>query len=897
MVCVASRAEKNGEIRSPNEGSLFKASSIQVVLSRSLNTISRKLQGVLMIPLITLLIALTGLTFLGFLFIQVRQESRIHRLANYRSKGEGFVDLLNYAAVVDEGVIVGKNGAFMAAWLYRGEDNANQTEEACEMVSFRINQALTAMGSGWMIHVDAIRRAAPSYSDPERSHFPDALSKAIDEERRTLFEQLGTLYEGEFVITLTWLPSMLAERRFVALMFDDDRAALSKKAQTRELIDQFQQACRNFESRMSAAVTLERLQSERVPFADGHVVTQDNFLKHLHFCATGLNHPINLPKNPIYLDSLIGGQEFISGVIPKIGRQFIQCVAIDGFPFEGYPGILTILTQLPVEYRWSSRFIFMDAHEANAHFTKYRKKWKQKIRGFFDQVFNTNSGLIDEDALSMVQDAQAAIAETNSGMVGQGYYTSVVVLMDEDRDRVENAALFLEKAINSLGFEARIETVNTVDAFMGSLPGHGVENVRRPLINTMNCADLLPTSSIWTGENNAPSPLFPAGSPPLMHCSTQGNTPFRLNLHVRDLGHGIMFGPTRSGKSTHLGLLALSWLRYKNARVYAFDKGFSMYPTCKGVGGSHYTIASKASSLSFAPLQFLDTPEDRAWAMEWIDNILALNGVDTTPKQRNEIGNAVMNMHHSGSKTVSEFVMTIQDEQIREALKQFTIDGLMGHLLDAETDEFGNSFFMAFEIEQLMGLGERFALPVLLYLFRRIEQSLDGRPTLIILDEAWIMLAHKVFREKISNWLDSMAKKNCTVFMATQHLSHAVNSGILDIIVESTANKIFLPNLYARDPEVSPIYARMGLNPRQIDIVATGQPKRDYYYVSEKGQRKYQLSLGPLALAFVGATDLESVNRIAALEEEHGTSWVSEWIRERGLNPNEYGIQHYGVAA
>lgn len=799
--------------------------------------------------------------------------------------------------MVDDGVIIGKNGAFMASWLYRGDDNANQTEESCEMISFRINQALSAMGSGWMIHVDAIRGAAPSYSAPQQSHFPDPISSAVDEERRRLFEQLGTLYEGYFVLTLTWFPPILAERKFVALMFDDDMAAIGKKAQTTQLIEQFKQACINFESRMSAAVTLRRLRSQKILKEDGQWVTQDNFLKHLQLCATGLNHPINLPKNPIYLDALIGGQELISGVTPKIGRKFIQCVAIEGFPLESYPGILTSLAELPIEYRWSSRFIFMDNHEAVAHFTKFRKKWKQKIRGFFDQVFNTHSGVIDDDALSMVHDAAAAIAETNSGMVGQGYYTSVVVLMDEDRAVVEQAALTIEKNINALGFTARTETINTLDAFMGSLPGHGVQNVRRPLINTMNLSDLLPTSSIWTGENKAPCPLFPSNSPPLMHGVTYGNSPFRLNLHVRDLGHGIMFGPTRSGKSTHLGLIALSWMRYKNARIFAFDKGLSMYPTCKAVGGEHYTIAAKDSRLAFAPLQFLDTKEDRAWAMEWIDTILALNGLNTTPHQRNEIGNAIINMHESGSKTMSEFVMTIQDEQIRETLKQYTIDGLMGHLVDAETDSLGWSYFMTFEIEQLMGLGEKFALPVLLYLFRRIEKSLDGRPTLILLDEVWLMLAHPAFRKKIAEWLDSMAKKNCTVFMATQHLSHAVNSGILDIIVESTATKIFLPNLYARDPEVATVYARMGLNPRQIDIVANAQPKRDYYYVSEKGQRLYQLALGPLALSFVGATDLDSIDRIKVLEDLHGTSWASVWLLEKGINLKEYRTEHYGVAA
>lgn len=839
-----------------------------------------------MIASINLLISITGLLFLTILFWEICQKNQERRLKKHRQSSAGLADLLNYAAVVDDGIIVGKNGSFMAAWIYQGEDHANTTDAAREMLSFRINQALSAMGSGWMIHIDAIRRAAPSYSEREYSYFPDRISLAVDEERRALFENMGTLYEGYFVITLTWYPPKLAQKRFVELMFDDSAEENTRKEKTSQLIEEFKQSCRNFESRISAAFHLERLNTQKLVNKHGNVVTQDNFLRYLQCCVTGLNHPVNLPKNPIYLDALIGGQELIPGITPKIGKKFIQCVAIEGFPMESYPGILNTLTQLPVEYRWSSRFIFMDLHEAVAHFTKFRKKWKQKVRGFFDQVFNTGSGVIDEDALNMVHDAQSAIAETNSGMVGQGYYTSVVILMDEDRSLVEKSALLIEKNINALGFAARTETINTMDAFLGSLPGHGVENIRRPLINTMNLADLLPTSTIWTGENKAPSPLFPPMSPPLMHCVTAGNAPFRLNLHVRDLGHGIMFGPTRSGKSTHLGLIAMSWRRYKDARIYSFDKGMSMYPTCKATGGEHFTIADKDSQLAFAPLQFLSTKADRAWAMEWIDTILALNGLNTTPLQRNEIGYAIISMHQSNSKTMSEFVMTIQDEAIRETLKQYTIDGLMGHLVDAESDGLGLSSFMTFEIEHLMGLGEKFALPVLLYLFRRIETSLDGRPTLILLDEAWLMLAHPVFKNKIAEWLDSMAKKNCVVFMATQHLSHAANSGILDIIVESTATKIFLPNLYARDPETRQIYERMGLNPRQIGIIASAQPKRDYYYVSEKGQRLYQLALGPVALAFVGATDPDSVEQMKQLVKRHGDDWTTFWLAEKGLALN-----------
>jgi len=302
----------------------------------------------------------------------------------------------------------------------------------------------------------------------------------------------------------------------------------------------------------------------------------------------------------------------------------------------------------------------------------------------------------------------------------------------------------------------------------------------------------------------------------------------------------------------------------------------------------HFSVASDDDSLAFCPLQFLETKGDRAWAMEWIDTILALNGLITTPSQRNEIGNAIMSMHASGASTFSEFSVTIQDSAIRETLRQYTVDGPMGHLLDAEKDGLSLSDFTAFEIEELMNLGEKYALPVLLYLFRRIERSLHGQPAAIILDEAWLMLGHPAFRAKIREWLKVMRKANCLVLMATQSLSDAANSGILDVIVESTATKIFLPNVYARDEDTAALYRRMGLNARQIEILATAIPKQQYYYVSENGRRLYDLALGPLALSFVGASDKESVAVIKNLEAKHGNEWVHVWLAGRGLKLNDY---------
>ncbi|MER2519048.1 MAG: VirB4 family type IV secretion/conjugal transfer ATPase [Candidatus Accumulibacter phosphatis] len=842
-------------------------------------------------------IAALGVVLLLALYSRIRAVDDDSKLKKHRSRDAGLADLLNYAAMVDDGVIVGKNGSFMAAWIYKGSDNASSTDEQREIVSFRINQALSGLGNGWMLHVDAVRRPAANYSSRDTSHFPDGLSAAIDEERRRLFESLGTMYEGYFVLTLTYFPPLLAQRKFVELMFDDDTQAPDQKTSTRGLIEFFKRECATIESRLSSALSLQRLRGHKVVNEDGSQVTHDDFLRWLQFCVTGVNHPLQLPTNPMYLDALIGGQEMWTGVVPKVGRQFIQAVAIEGFPLESTPGILTALGELPCEYRWSSRFIFMDTHEAVRHLDKFRKKWRQKIRGFFDQVFNTNTGAIDQDAISMVADAEAAIAEVNSGLVAQGYYTSVVVLMDEDRTRLEASARQVEKAINRLGFAARIETINTMDAYLGSLPGHGVENVRRPLINTMNLADLLPTSTIWTGSDGAPCPMYPPLAPALMHCVTHGATPFRLNLHVRDLGHTFMFGPTGAGKSTHLGIIAAQLRRYAGMSIFAFDKGMSMYPLAAairaqtgGSSGKHFTVAADDERLAFCPLQFLETKGDRAWAMEWIDTILALNGLDTSAAQRNEIGNAILSLHSSGGRTLSEFSVTIQDEAIREAIRQYTVDGAMGHLLDAEEDGLSLSDFTVFEIEELMNLGEKYALPVLLYLFRRIERALHGQPAVIILDEAWLMLGHPAFRAKIREWLKVLRKANCLVLMATQSLSDAVNSGILDVIVESTATKVFLPNIYARDEDTAALYRRMGLNARQIEILATAIPKRQYYYVSENGRRLYDLALGPLALAFVGAADKESVATIKHLEAKFGHGWVNEWLQGRGLNLREYGV-------
>ncbi|MDD5112930.1 MAG: conjugal transfer protein TrbE, partial [Methylobacter sp.] len=233
------------------------------------------------IQVITTIIAVLGTLMVLILYGGIRNVNADLKLKKYRSKDAGLADLLNYAAMVDDGVIVGKNGTFMASWLYQGDDNASSTDEQREMVSFRINQALSGLGNGWMVHVDAVRRPAPNYTEAGLSHFPDPVSAAIDEERRRLFEGLGTMYEGYFVLSITYFPPLLSQSKFVELMFDDEAKAPDHKARTRGLINYFKRECANIESRLSSAVKLSRLRGQKVTNEDGSIVTHDHFLRWL----------------------------------------------------------------------------------------------------------------------------------------------------------------------------------------------------------------------------------------------------------------------------------------------------------------------------------------------------------------------------------------------------------------------------------------------------------------------------------------------------------------------------------------------------------------------------------------------------------------------------------------
>ena len=259
-------------------------------------------------------------------------------------------------------------------------------------------------------------------------------------------------------------------------------------------------------------------------------------------------------------------------------------------------------------------------------------------------------------------------------------------------------------------------------------------------------------------------------------------------------------------------------------------------------------------------------------------------GMIITPEVKEHIWTALTSLASApaGERTITGLAVLLQSNDLKQALRPYCIGGAYGRLLDAEAEHLGSADVQAFEIEGLVGTGA--APAVLSYLFHRIGDRLDGRPTLLIIDEGWLALDDEGFANQLREWLKTLRKKNASVIFATQSLSDIDGSNIAPAIIESCPTRLLLPNERAIEPQITAIYRRFGLNDRQIEILARATPKRDYYCQSRRGNRLFELGLSEVGLALCAASSKSDQSRIAELVAEHGQDgFLAAWLRERGV--------------
>lgn len=812
-------------------------------------------------------------------------------LKPFRMKARGLPDILNFAVLWQPGVVICKDGSLLASFYFRGTDVEFETEERRDWICQRTNSALASLGKGWAVWFDQNRVETSGYPDRDRSHFASEIAAMIDEERRSQNIGGSEHFVSATYITLMWRPPLLAKRKLADMMWEGGKKL---EISTQSIVDEFEQRLASIAGELEGVGELVRLSTATEWDGAKNVdLFQDHLVNYLQYTITGERHPVDL-STTMYLDCVLGGRDIWNGDSPQVGDDFKVVISINGFPSASWPMMHAELDRLAIAYRFSSRAIFMDREEAIAILKKRERHWDQSKVGIIAQILQM-PGKVNRDAANMSNEVSAALADASSGKVAYLYYTPTITLSGRDRDALKRKAEFIVDILRDRGFPSQIETVGAFRAWLGSIPGITYANVRRPLIHTLNLSDMLPLASEWAGAEVAPCPFYPVGSPPLFQGASRGATPFRFNLHNGDVGHSLIIGPPGSGKSTLLGLIFAQFLRYPGASVFAFDKGRSMEPITLAVGGRHYDFGDGGSAPKLCPLQHIDTREDATWAEGWIATCFELqHEKKPTPEQRNEIHRAVESMRSKQNRSITNFLMVVQDPEIRSAMKYYSDAGSAGHLLDAEADGFRDSAISTIEIEELMNMPEETALPILLYLFQRFERTLKGQPALLILDEAWIMLANDVFSAKIVEWLRVLRKNNCAVVMASQSLADVVKFRDLDMIMAACPTKIYLPNPEAeaegdvQSPGPAQLYGRMQLNKREIHLLAGATPKQDYYYTSPAGRRMFQMELGPLTLSFIGVSDKIGLATVRELAKEHGAEWPFRWLERRKVRFDRY---------
>lgn len=761
-------------------------------------------------------------------------------LKEYADPNEAcLADYIPWSLLVAPGVVQHKDGALQKTFRFRGPDLDSATARDLMGVTAQFNNALRRLGDGWTIFIEAQRNPSTEYPS---QIWPHRAAQLIDDERRQEFSKPEHFFNNDYFLTLVFKESEKMNAKS-AMWF-------IKKAKVN---DEHSDALNAF------LKAIEELQGIlKGIFSAFEELNDDETLSYLHSTVSTKRHLMHTPDVPMYLDHILTDESIEHGLELKLGNDFVRTISIKTFPSESFPGILDALNDLGFSFRWSTRFIVMGQESGKAHIERVRTAWyagRKRLSTILKEVASqTESGLGESSSLRRSEDADEAMQLLDEGLVSFGYFTATVSVWAQDRKTADERIDKVIGLINRLGFACHRESINCFEAWLSSIPGHIYANVRKPVVHTLNLAHMVPLSAIWAGEEGN----CHLKGPPHFIAKCRGNTSFRFSSNVGDVGHSLIFGPTGSGKSTLLSFMAIQWLRYEQAQIFFFDKGSSSRVVTECVGGSFFNVGAKNDAICFQPLLEIDMEAELIWASEWLGELIAAQGCAVSSEIQLELWQALQSLaeQEPASRTLSVFSSLVQNEKIREALQPFTIAGPYGYLFDACEETNSNSFWQVFETAELFD--QKTAVkPALSYLFHRLAKKFDGKPTLLIIDEAWLFLEDSIFAKRIKQWLKELRKSNVYVIFATQSLADAMHSPIAMALKESCPTKIYLPNASAQDEVSAEFYRGMGLNQRQIDIIAKAAAKREYYLSSPNGNRLFDLNLGPVALALCASSSID----------------------------------------
>ncbi|GAA4647528.1 VirB4 family type IV secretion system protein [Pontixanthobacter gangjinensis] len=690
-------------------------------------------------------------------------------------------DRLPYAHLIDESTLLLRDGSVLTAiqvpgLLFETEDSdALNAHAATREVMLR-----SALDARFVMYHHVIRRRVEVELDAE---FDDPLSAHID---RRWKERLGhgSLFINDQFVTLIRRPARgragLAER--FAKMWN-------RKGQKQVEADP--KDIRSLKAAATGLVSsLGAYGAQILGDYDGAKGASNNeILELLSALYNGEMRPVRRPANETDIGLMLPYRRASFGLDAMELRgsgepDFAAIVSLKEYPDATSPGLLDGLLRLPYEMVVSETYAPAERQTA-------RERMDLSIRRLRSA---------DEDAAAERGDMMAARDALGNGAVGFGDHHLSVLVRESDLARLDEATAACASALADTGAIAVREDTNLEPAFWGQFPGNESYIVRRALISSANMASFgsLHGFALGKAEGNH-------WGEAVTLLETTSATPFFFNFHHGDLGNFSVIGPSGSGKTVVMNFLAAQAQKF-SPRTVLFDKDRGAELFVRGINGRYDRINAGTPS-GFNPMALPDTPTNRAFLRDWLSVLLGAQG----PEELATISAAVDATYANDPslrrlRHFKELLSGSRRPQPGDLADRLAAwigsdngdGGEHGWLFDNEQDKLDlNNRVLGFDMTALLE-NPRLRTPTMMYLFHRVEERLDGHPTMILIDEGWKALDDDVFAARIRDWLKTLRKRNALVGFATQSARDALESKISTALVEQTATMVFMPNSRAR---------------------------------------------------------------------------------------------------
>ncbi|MCA0904021.1 VirB4 family type IV secretion/conjugal transfer ATPase [Qipengyuania aquimaris] len=762
-------------------------------------------------------------------------------------------DRLPYSRMVDENTVLLRDGSVMTAiqvpgLLFETEDSeALNAHAATREVVLR-----STLDARFVLYHHVIRRRVSIDLEAE---FPDPISRHIDARWK---ERLGSgqLFVNDQFITLIRRPARgkagWAEKVSKRLKGRKDRLEADPK-DLRSL-------------RAAAQGLIASLQAYgAVPLAD-YVGAQGNtnseMLELLSALYNGEMRPVRKPADDVDIGHMLPYRRVSFGLDAMELRgsgspDFAAILGLKDYPEATSPGLLDGLLRLPFE------MVVCESY-APAERQTARERMDLSIRRLKSA---------DEEAMAERADMMAARDALGNGAVGFGDHHLTVMVKERDLARLDDATAACSAALADTGAIAVREDTNLEPAFWGQFPGNESYLVRRALISSANMASFGSLHGFALGQAQGNH-----WGDAVTLLETTSATPFFFNFHHGDLGNFSVIGPSGSGKTVVMNFLAAQAQKFK-PRTVLFDKDRGAELFVRGIGGRYDSIRA-GEPTGFNPLGLPDTPTNKAFLRDWLGVLLGANGPEEEATIAHAVDAAYANdpslrrLRHfkellSGSKRP-------QPGDLADRLSAWIGEGEKAWLFDNAEDRLDLSArVLGFDMTALL---ENPALrtPTMMYLFHRIEERLDGSPTMILIDEGWKALDDEVFAARIRDWLKTLRKRNALVGFATQSARDALESRISTALVEQTATMVFMPNSRARAEDYCDGF---GLTSHELALIRSLPAHSRCFLVRQPDASvvvRLDLSGAPEVLTLLSGRE-SSVRRLDLLREAIGDA-PADWF-------------------